>query len=489
MAARHTSSQQVLERYLENHAESLVRPNFPAHSKADQANLARINACRSGRYRWVLVVPAFDEPSDFPARLMQNIRFAPESKGCLVIQVLNAPQDAAPDARKRTLAALGNITDEQPAALGHGAYLLTIDAVSEPLPADQATGLARKLGNDIACQLHAAGHISMPLLCNTDADAILPADYFARLGSALSPHTTNLSASASPTEAPKAAWILPFAHVGERQELHDAGIAYELYLRSLALNLQHSGCPYAYPALGSVLAIDPALYAKSRGFPKRRAGEDFYLLNKLTKLAEVVYLSGSPVRLEARRSERVPFGTGPAIARLLTAADEEPVNPSKLGDTYALKSFALLRQFYAGLQTLRASQQSPPQPRKPRQHLPKAWRDPDLSWLLKRLGLPNALVRLQNNHRTDQALRRAMHEWFDALKVVRFLNEARHFHPDEPLAEQLDHLSALARTGNLSPDNSPETRALQINEALEQQRAPTHHFAGSPPVIGTIPVT
>jgi len=449
----------------------------------------RINACRSGRFRWVLVVPAFDEDVDCIETLTQHLNFDPNTKSLLVICVLNAPDDASGSAIARTRATLPDAIrpDSAPEEIRDGVSVLWIDAVTEPLPADQATGLARKIGNDIACQLIAQGHISTPILCNTDADAVLPSDYFSRI--------TRARAQSNNTEA-TAAWVLPFEHSSPNPELQQAGTVYELYLRALQLNLQRCGSPYAYPALGSVLAIDPVYYAKSRGFPKRRAGEDFYLLNKLAKLAEVTYLTGLPIRLAARTSPRVPFGTGPAITKLVNAdpvkSNRKNTHPCDLLETYALESFALLRQFYEGIRELDANKQptkpSPATPKLTTRKLPKAWQDPDLLWLLKRLGVPAALDRLQTNHRSTPHLQRAVHEWFDALKTVRFLNEARHFHADEPLIAQIeqlqtflpaDHeLNKIGRFTSATKEPAPDDRWQKVstlNLELERYRSTTRH--------------
>ena len=433
----------------------------------------------------MLVVPVFDEATNCINTLIQNLKFAPNTKSLLVIRVLNAPDDATQAAVTRTRAALPESSSIAPEAIHSGIQMLTLDAVSKLLPADEATGLARKIGNDIACQLIAHGHITTPVLCNTDADAILPADYFSRI--------TRAYAESNNTAAKSSAWVLPFEHLSDDPKLQQAGTTYELYLRALQLNLQRCGSPYAYPALGSLLAIDPVHYAKSRGFPKRRAGEDFYLLNKLAKLAGVTYLTGQPVRLAARESLRVPFGTGPAIAKLLQDAEQ----PCDRLETYALESFALLQQFYAGISELRPSDTASDKAvrskeRGPRK-LPKAWQDPDLLWLLKRLGVPGALVRLQKNHRTAGGLRRAVHEWFDALKIVRFLNEARHFHADEPLVQQIEHLRTFLPADHpiddysqSAPEPAPEERWRRvgaINRDLEGSRSITRHSVASSAAI------
>ncbi len=79
--------------------------------------------------------------------------------------------------------------------------------------------------------------------------------------------------------------------------------------------LRFAGSPYAFHTIGSALAIHATAYARVRGFPKRLAAEDFYLLNKLAKVGTIRSLDGEPIRLSARTSNRTPFGTGHALAR------------------------------------------------------------------------------------------------------------------------------------------------------------------------------
>ena len=54
-----------------------------------------------------------------------------------------------------------------------------------------------------------------------------------------------------------------------------------------------------------------------RGFPRKNAAEDFYVLDKLAKFGSIARLAGTPFLLEGRISDRVPFGTGKALSQLL----------------------------------------------------------------------------------------------------------------------------------------------------------------------------
>ena len=65
--------------------------------------------------------------------------------------------------------------------------------------------------------------------------------------------------------------------------------------------------------------INAEHYAQSAGFPKLAAGEDFYLLNKLAKIGKIIPLKiiNQPIYIQARISNRTPFGTGPALDKII----------------------------------------------------------------------------------------------------------------------------------------------------------------------------
>ncbi|MGH1373875.1 MAG: hypothetical protein ACRBBW_17670, partial [Cellvibrionaceae bacterium] len=178
--------------------------------------------------------------------------------------------------------------------------------------------------------------------------------------------------------------------------------------------------PYAFHTIGSIIAVNQRHYCQARGFPKRSGGEDFYLLNKLCKLGDIARLKPS-ILLEARVSHRVPFGTGPATAKILQALAAEEVittyNPALFdqlastinGLTNAIERGEILTDTLASLPI--QSQQA-----------------------LSSMDIDKCFSHLAN--RDDRAWRlRHFHDWFDAfrtLKFVRFL-QANHF-PNVPIA-------------------------------------------------------
>ena len=75
---------------------------------------------------------------------------------------------------------------------------------------------------------------------------------------------------------------------------------YEYSLRYYVAGLTYAQSPYAFHTIGSTMAVNAEHYASVRGFPRREAGEDFYLLNKLAKVGSVHTLEEN----NAMRSDR-----------------------------------------------------------------------------------------------------------------------------------------------------------------------------------------
>ncbi|MXW51327.1 MAG: hypothetical protein F4X81_12285 [Gammaproteobacteria bacterium] len=318
----------------------------------------------------------------------------------LVILVVNAPSDAGAKARHRTEAfwrALGGVDDE-PFHFSRWRRQLDLLAVNRAapnrlIPRRQGVGLARKIAADMACALIAAGRINSPWIHMTDADAELPADYFAHVPS-----------------RPGCA-LHPFRHEAP-PELADAMRLYELHLRYYVNRLRWAGSPYAFHTIGSTISIHADTYVNVRGVPKRNAGEDFHLLNKAAKVAPIHRLSHPEIRLKARLSTRVPFGTGPALSRMI--GDDRP--PS-----YAPESFNRLAEVIAHIDSA-------------------APLSNESAALLEEMGYPRFRNQAQRQRRRPETLRKATHEWFDGLRTLRFIHLARRFHPDQPLAESLNRL-------------------------------------------------
>ena len=92
-------------------------------------------------------------------------------------------------------------------------------------------------------------------------------------------------------------------------------LRYEIYMRYYALNMMRINNPYGYTALGSAMAFPVWAYIKAGGLTPVAAGEDFYFLQKLVKIGEIGIWSSAIAYPSSRFSDRVLFGTGPALIK------------------------------------------------------------------------------------------------------------------------------------------------------------------------------
>ena len=372
-----------------------------------QAERALPLAPRDQRWHQVLVIPAYRETVDTIHRLMR----LPQTPGrTLVILVLNRPDtDADPSANDALRGAVLDLPSaardpngEQLFALGHNAELLLLDLENSigATPAALGVGLARKCGCDLALQWAVAGAISSQWICCTDADATLPADYFSRLESVNAP-----------------AAVFPFTHIeGADARCFEATLLYEHRLRWYVDGLEYAGSPYAFHTVGSCIAVQAEAYAQVRGFPQRAGGEDFYLLNKLTKLAPVARLEGDPILLTARASNRVPFGTGPAVQAIM---DNGALAQQAL--FYAPAVFAALKQVIASITHWAETPPDGPLALVTGHDLPDELHRAALD-VLATMKVGNALAHCHRQSRDIAQFTRQFHQWFDGFRTLKFIH-------------------------------------------------------------------
>ena len=388
-----------IEQYLRRYAEpEAANPQLLQPSKFAQKST----------YAQCLVVPAFDEAEDFLTHLLRNIS---DKKDLLVIIVVNAPENQGqigydPAPVKRTVKLLQDL--EQRASRAPSCGILLIDRVSpgQEIAYKQGVGLARKIASDVALALHHHGRITSPWIYQTDADACLPQNYF----TAPMPQ--------------RGCVIFPYRHVSTDSEINAAVRLYDLHMSYFVAALKKHGSAYAHPSLGSTLSIHALDYASVRGYPKRSAGEDFHILNKLSKITPLTLLPGPSIDVQARTSARVPFGTGPALSRIIENLRQQPDGSGYLSYNYA--SFKLLAQ---GLAELNAACKNV--------HGDKVEFSLKVDEILTELGLQRVLPRLTDTSTSPNQRQRVANEWFDGLRTLRFIHLARRFHPDKSLLETL----------------------------------------------------
>jgi hypothetical protein len=209
--------------------------------------------------------------------------------------------------------------------------VLVLDAATgdHRFPPKQGVGLARRIGCDVVIGLARAGQVRARYIGAADGDVHLPAGYVESL----------CRAPAS------AALLFSFEHTSSGDTAVDeATRLVELSWRHYLLGTSWAGSPYAYHSLGSCLAPEVVAYAQVRGYPRRLAAEDFHLLAKLAKVGWLEVPEQPVVSIAARRSTRVPFGTGQAVERLLRgpASVVAPSDECLLHDPRVFEALRLL---------------------------------------------------------------------------------------------------------------------------------------------------
>ena len=142
------------------------------------------------------------------------------------------------------------------------------------------------------------------IVISLDADTRIPKDY--------------IDSVSKTFKANKKALLLtnPYYHELSGDESIDRAILrYELYMRYYMLNLLKIGSPYSFTALGSAITFKIAGYRKINGITPKEAGEDFYFVNRMKKAGSVLIMNKEVVKPSSRESDRVPFGTGPAVIK------------------------------------------------------------------------------------------------------------------------------------------------------------------------------
>jgi hypothetical protein len=238
---------------------------------------------------------------------------------------------------------------------------------------------------------------------------------------------------------------IPYYHslTGD-SDLDRAMLRYETYMRAYAINLWRINSPYSFTALGSAIAIPVWAYRAIGGLTPKMSGEDFYFLQKLVKYGTILHWNTEMVYPAARLSERVYFGTGPALIKGIEGNwDSYPV--------YRTELFELLSGTYKLF------------PKLFEKDLPTPLDD----FLKVRSGLlPWAGIR--KNSRSREQFVRACHEKLDGLRILQYLKEKNNLEPARDEESTLELLSAIRLEQEIVPEEA-------ISESFT--------FADSPVVI------
>ena len=191
-------------------------------------------------------------------------------------------------------------------------------------------GMPRKIGMDYAAKIFSETKNPTGIIVSLDADTTVANNYLTKIYENFTRHRL------------KSATIQfhhPVEHLPLENPVRKATETYEIYLRYYRDALEFTGYPYAYFTIGSAFAVTAKTYLQSGGMSPRQAGEDFYFLQKVFPLGNTKFIDTTCVFPAARVSYRVPFGTGPAIGKML-----EDQNFTKL--SYQVAAFVELKNLF-----------------------------------------------------------------------------------------------------------------------------------------------
>ena len=276
----------------------------------------------------IVVIPSHNEPDLLGSLQSLKNAVVPIDISVEVITVVNHEIDADSDILKQngtTVIQANRFSSENNS---ESITFKTLEVFD--MPAKKAgVGLARKIGMDEALNRFSKINKDGIIVC-FDADSLCESNYFESMISHFKKHPKTPGCS------------IHFEHPleGDNHTIqeYNAIILYELHLRYYKNAQQYTGLPFVFHTIGSSMAVRAEAYAKQGGMNKRKAGEDFYFLNKIIQLGNFTELNDTTVIPSPRVSDRVPFGTGKAVGEIVSAEQGGL-------ETYSFRTFVELKEF------------------------------------------------------------------------------------------------------------------------------------------------
>lgn len=215
-------------------------------------------------------------------------------------------------------------------------------------------------------------------------------------------------------------------------EERKAIVEYELHLRYLVHALRWAGHPFAFQTVGSSMAVRRSAYLAHGGMNTRKAGEDFYFLQKFIEVGRLQEIKTTTVYPSARISYRVPFGTGRAMSQLLSNRNGWVTTSM---DIYRQVQFLMSQISRIGKICLGDHEDKEALIK----NLFASY--PEMSAYLKDIDFFGECIRISAQTATPASFRKRFFRYFNAFRVIRFSHELRdRFFPDVPVLEAIREL-------------------------------------------------
>lgn len=368
-------------------------------------------------YGMVVVIPCFDEP-DVLTTLKSLMECVPTQSPVGVVVVVNSSELTDESIVKKN-----RITYDEVLAFAekYNQPQLSFHALlCEDMPRKHAgVGLARKIGMEWAVRGFLQSGNKDGVIVSLDADCTVSENYLQLIEYQFTTYNPNCC-------------VLNFKHRAEDDNpaLQSAIDQYEDYIWYFRNALKAIDFPFYYHTIGSAFAVSADVYVRTGGIGRQQGGEDFYFLQKVFFLERTTELMKAFVYPEARFSDRIPFGTGPALEKIL-ATDDGVLRVYSVEAFKALKEFFLLRiKFYK-------------QPEKVVFHLIENLHI-SVQRFLKENNLLAAITDCNENSATVATFQKRFFHHFDAFFIIKYLNFAHsHYFELTPIHVAKDKLDVL----------------------------------------------
>ncbi len=273
-------------------------------------------------------------------------------------------------------------------------------------------GIARKIGMDEAVKRFDSINFPQGLIVSLDADTTVEKNYLNELIKTVDNYNKIK------------AFSIYFEHnIDENisKEEKRAIIQYELHLRYY-INMQRVlQLPFAYYTIGSAMAVRCYAYKESFGMNKRQAGEDFYFLHKFIKTGYYKEINSTKVFPSARISNRVPFGTGKALNKIIES--------QKSLQTYNYRSFEALKSLISNLEDIYIDYNNISLMHKP------------VKAFLETKNFHKRYLEIKKHTKDFHSFRKRFFRWFDAFLLMKYLHFTRdNYYKNIDIEEAIQYL-------------------------------------------------
>jgi len=392
----------------------------------------------------IVVIPCFNEP-DLIRSLESLWKCSDTACSVEVIVVFNSARNAPQNGIAQNRKSLNTFEAWKRSHSKPGRMFLHIwkEDINDR---DAGAGLARKMGMDEAISRFNRLNRAEGIVVSFDADAVCDANYLAEIEKHYRNHPE--------TDGTTIYFEHPTSGNDFPPEVYQGIIQYELYLRYYKEALRSTGFPFAFHTVGSCFTVKADSYARQGGMNKKQAGEDFYFIQKLAPLGHFHEIRSTRVIPSPRPSDRVPFGTGPAIRKFIDSSGEGLPAYNLLSFRHLRKLFDRVNSFYRiGEKEMGTSLTALPEP---------------VRIFLETIDFPGRISEINRNSASVESFRKRFFRWFNAFMVIKYLNSSHErFFQKVPVVEA--SIELLSELGMTIPAGIQPVQLLEVFREKERR--------------------